>query len=342
MIALSLLLACAAPAPAPSQASEAPAQIARPLATEARFVGRVEPANATRMFAPPNWFRIGGWNSSSSNTKLAEIAEDGAEVDEGDVVARFEFRGKDALSMVERRLREAEARAQESAIADELQDADMEVELARRELAAQRAQIDLQRASASSENTKKAREIAARQAAFEAEAIARRIEARGQLGVAKRDFYERRIAEAQHMRDLYDHFERRFVVLAPHGGIVRHAYNARAQRRMQQGDNIMAGVEVLSIAADEQLAARFFVPEARISALSVGDTVAVVALDSGSESEAVVTEIDRFPQEMGFLREDEDLPNAREKAHVVLATVQGRADGLSAGNEVAVRWRAGS
>jgi hypothetical protein len=55
---------------------------------------------------------------------------------------------------------------------------------------------------------------------------------------------------------------------------------------------------------------------------------------------ATIVSMDSFPQEMGFLLEDGDLPGAWEKAHVVMAELpQSSGEGLAAGHDVDVRWR---
>ena len=88
---------------------------------------------------------------------------------------------------------------------------------------------------------------------------------------------------------------------------------------------------------DERLAVRFFVPEHRLRAVNLSDTVTVLGR-AGKEYGAKVFRIERFPQEMGFLLQmnSEELPNAREKAFVVVAEVLGRAK-LATGNEIRVR-----
>jgi len=344
VIALALLLACGVPrsAPgAPEDPSDAPVSAAPggAITAETRFVGRLEPADATRMFAPPNYFKLGGWNSSSSNTKLAELKEDGAEVVEGENVAEFEFRGKDALDWVERRLRNTEARAAQRRVRMAQHLARLNEALERKQIGAERARLDTLQARAVSENEAALLAIDLELAEFEVEATERLIVAQKLDGETDTAYHIERIAAAQHRRDLYDRYEARFVVKAPHAGVVRHAYNSRTRRRMQQGDNMNAGVEVLSIARGTALSARFFVPEAEIARLNVGDTVTVISPESGDELSADVERIEPFPQEMGFLREDESLPGAREKAHVVVARLADTPEHLSAGGEISVTWR---
>ena len=54
------------------------------------------------------------------------------------------------------------------------------------------------------------------------------------------------------------------------------------------------------------------------------------------EVEAVVREMEDFPQEIGFLRKNDELPTAREKAYVVRADFVGTSQEMKAGLEVKV------
>jgi hypothetical protein len=91
----------------------------------------------------------------------------------------------------------------------------------------------------------------------------------------------------------------------------------------------------VSIARDARLSVRFFVPEHRVDEIRAGGTVRVRSVTSADEHPATVRHVDRFPQEVGFLMEDDQRPDAREKAYVVLADLADPGD-LVAGNEVRV------
>ncbi|MCA9582541.1 MAG: HlyD family secretion protein, partial [Myxococcales bacterium] len=119
---------------------------------------------------------------------------------------------------------------------------------------------------------------------------------------------------------------------------VRHAFNARERRPMQKGDGAPAGTHVLSIAKDEKLAVRFFVPEARIARIKVGAKVRVWSNQSKDKVLGVIREIEPFPQQIGFLLDDETLPNAQETAYAVLAEFVGEPGAsLQSGTEAKVR-----
>ena len=96
------------------------------------------------------------------------------------------------------------------------------------------------------------------------------------------------------------------------------------------------GTHVLSIAPNSALSVRVFVPEHQVARFKHDRTIIVEGLD-GTEIAGRVRHIDPIPQELGFLREDDELPNGREKVFSVLADFADDVEGLSAGNDVRVR-----
>jgi hypothetical protein len=94
----------------------------------------------------------------------------------------------------------------------------------------------------------------------------------------------------------------------------------------------------MSVARDAALQVRFFVPEHLVWQVKVGAQVTVIAVSSADELPAVVKSIGYFPQELGFLLENEELPNGREKAFEVRAELEAAKD-LPAGTEVRVRLK---
>ena len=319
----------------PDDAQAAEAEAPEPLDFLA-FDGRAVPANATDLTAPQNSFKIRGWNSESSWIKLVDLVEEGKEVKKGDVVARFEFPGKEALSMVKRRIREAQAAREKSKI-------DLEDEL--RKLLVDRDKLDLERERARID-TMKANAISRRQLAlfqsryeeaiFEADAVRKQIAALRARMNSESNFHAQQVARAEYDMELYESYEKRFSVLAPHDGVVRHAYHRRRRRKIQKGDGMPSGLHVLSIARDETLDVQFFVPEHRLDEISVGQRVHVLPVARDGEFAAKVRSIERFPQEVGFLREDDNLPNAREKAFIVVASFDEQPEDLGAGTELKV------
>ncbi len=329
---LLLLLAGCRPAAGVPEGAPAPAS---PEGDAPRFDGRVVPANATDLNAPQNTFRVAGWSSDSSWTKLTELVAEGTEVKAGDVVAKFEFRGQEALPRIREMIQKAQADAGKEAI--ELE-ASLRTLAAAREkavIAAERARLDTLKEGAVSSRQLALYRIERDIAAFEAEATAARLGVHRRHGEATQAWHTREVARATAQQERFDAYKFRFELRAPHAGVVRHAYHPGERRKVQRGDGMAAGRTVVSIARDARLAVRFFVPEHRIHEVRPGQTVRVRSLTSADELPATVRHIERFPQEVGFLVEDERRPDAREKAYVVTADLDAPGD-LVAGNEIRV------
>lgn len=300
------------------------------------FDGRVVPTNATDLHAPQNFFKVGGWQSDSSWIKLVDLVAEGTEVQPGDVVARFEFRGKEALPRIREEINRVRANRDKAVI-------DLEAEL--RTLNATREQLDIasQRARL---DTLKEGAVAARQLAlygiehaiarFEAAAVRERVAMQRRHADATRVWHEQEVARAESQLERFRAFEVRFQLRAPHAGVVRHAFMPHERRKVKKGDGMASGRHVISIARDTRLSVRFYVPEHRIEEVRMGQAVRARALASETDYPATVTRIERFPQEMGFLLEDERRPDAREKAFVVTADLTGDTGELAAGNETKV------
>jgi hypothetical protein len=301
------------------------------------FTGISIAAHASDMFGVDPSFRIAGWNSGGGWSKLLELAPDGTAVKQGDVVARFDFQGKEALDMVNQRIASAEAKASAAKIdAQQAVDA-LVLDEKKKEIDADLARIDTEKERALSKRQAEQNRIAKKIADFEVSAVKERIDAAEKKNEAERSYQDVNVERAKKSLGHYAFYEKRFVLTAPHDGIVRHAFNGREGRKIQKGDAVPAGMKVMSVAKDALLAARIFVPEHRIHELEVGSIVVVTTAGSKKAHRAKVASIDYFPQEIGYLLENEDLPNAREKAFAVTADFIDPVDDLTAGVELVVR-----
>jgi hypothetical protein len=304
-----------------------------------QFQGFLVAANATDLHAPEFVFRVQGWSSDWGQRKLLELAPDGKAVAAGDVLARFEFGAEEAKRYVDERIAKAQSELTQDRIAGEQAVESLEMELKRKKIEAARAHLDLERAPALSRRHAEGLRILERLAAFNVEAAEQSLASARAAHAAARAFKEGNLAKAKEGADRYQFYAKRFQLVAPHAGVVRHAFNARERRKMQKGDNVNAGMKVLSLAKDDVLAVRFFVPEAEAARVKVGTKVAVVVPTRAEELEAVVDQVDFFPQEIGFLLENEGLPNGREKAIQIRASLAAPPGDLAAGTEVRVKVR---
>ncbi len=301
------------------------------------FQGFLVAASATDVYAPDFTFRVSGWSSSWGNCKLLELVEDGKTVKKGDVVARFEFGAKDALNWINDRIRRAQADEQQGRIGADRDVDSLTLEGQRKTIESRLAGLNLEKERAVSRQQAQIYRLAHQLAEFEVEASAQRLASRRQSRAAERAYLEGSVTQARADLDRYAFYERRFTLLAPHDGVVRHAFNPRERRKVKKADGLQSGSKVLSVGRDSTLAVRFFVPEHQLSRVKVGAKVTVVSVASAEEYSAEVKSIGFFPQELGFLLENEDLPNGREKAFEVKAEFATPPKDLNAGTEVRVR-----
>ena len=322
-----------APRPAPPQA-QALAQAQAP-STEL-FEAYIEPLNATILRAPQNTFRIGTWTSYSSWIKLVMLAPDGQEIKKGEVVGKFEFRGDQALQHVEDLLRRAQAEQEQLMLSQGEKRETLKTSIGLKGLEAQKAELDTQKEGLVSSRDLERFEIELRQAQFEKKADRQKLSAHTRSLGASLTYQQRRVKEAELAKENYHIYKAKFDVLAPHDGVVRHAFNSWNGRKVQQGDGMPSGKHFVSLAKDEALGAVFYIPEERFSVLENHTKFLVHSPSSDKTYPVTISRVDKFPQELGFLKENEELPNAREKVYVVYANFAQQPGDLSAGLELKV------
>lgn len=303
------------------------------------FQGFLVPANATDVYAPEFSFKVAGWQSNWGNVKLLELAPDGKPVKQGDVVARFDFGAKDALRWINERIARAQAELAQGRISGEQSVEALAMETRRKEIESQLAGLNVQKERAVSRLQADVYRIARKLAEFEVDAARQRLAASRSARGAERAHLEKALDRTKEDLERYAFYEKRFTVRAVHDGVVRHAFNPRERRKIQKGDGLSSGQKLMSLAKDPSLAVRFFVPEHRVAMVIPGSELTVVGVASAEEFPAVARTIDFFPQEIGFLLENEDLPNGREKAFQVKGELAHAPEGLSAGTEVKVKVR---
>ncbi len=302
----------------------------------ATFDGYIVPTNATIVRAPQNTFRINGWNSNSSWIKLQNLVEDGKEVKEGETIAWFEFDGKRALPQVQERIQRAEANREQSGLDVDQRIDEMRTSEMQKEIEAKSAELDTRKEGVVSARDLERFKIAQKQAEFEAQAQNKTLDAYRRSVRAEASYHEKNVARANADMDRYKIYEERFKVKAPHDGVVRHAFMKRRRRKVQKGDGMPSGRHFLSVARDDELSIEFYIPESRYPLTRTQKEWVVRSPSSGETYPIVVTKVDEFPQELGFLKEDEGLPNAREKMYVLYAKFVEQPAELSAGLEVEV------
>lgn len=314
LVALAALAACSR-APGASPAEKKPAV----TLADRGFYGTITPRRATAIYAPSNVFRIKGWNSRNSWIKLVEVVPDGARIEAGQEIARFEFSHEEALPWLKKRIAETQADLDNTRnyAAEDARKLRSEAEV--RALDRERAQLDTGKKGLVSDRDLALLELGARRAAAEEEAARARVGAASGRTAAELSVFDARADDWKNGIQRYDAYERRTHIVAPHAGLVRYGYLNHARRKVQKPDDMPSGTPFVFVAEDPRLSVQFFVPEHRVRAVSVGQKVSARLPDDERRVLAVVREILPFPQEIGFLRGDDELPDAREKAYAVIA-----------------------
>jgi hypothetical protein len=331
-------IAVIATLPACGPAPAAPTEVRKPAAplTATGLYGKIIPHRATALHAPANVFRMKGWRSSSNSIKLLEIAADGTRIEAGKELAHFEFGSEEALPWIKRRITESEADLESARSQVRGERERLSADSAVKGLARESADLDLGKEGLVSDRDLQLLKLGASRARVE-EANA------GTLAVASAAQTSSDLAYLQARADdwktgitRYKMFEGQTHVVAPHAGWVRYAYLNHVRRKVQKSDEMPSGIPFAYVAEDETLSVELFVPELRIRSISLGQKVRVRLPDEERRVDAVVREIAPFPQEIGFLRGDDDLPDAREKAYSVIADFDPTPPFFSSGIEVRV------
>lgn len=316
--------------------SVAGAPAARVPASVDVFDGVVYPARASKLRAPDGSFSLAGSVSERYWVKLKILKEDGAEVKKGEMVARFEFNGKSAQSAVRRMIQNASASKERLDVDVLAQTREMVKDRDYKDLNASLSQLDTQRGESVAAVNLERFKIDHELNDFEASAQRKRLRAYRLSAVTQRAYEERRVERASRLMEIYEYYKARAVVRAPHDGIVRHGYNPRRGRKIQQGDGMPAGMVVASVARDATLHVKFFVPEHRFKRARTHEVFEVRPASSEETYEVRVLRVEDFPQELGFVKDDYELPNAREKVFVFHAKFVEPPEGLNAGVDLKV------
>jgi hypothetical protein len=316
-------------APPPSASAAAPA-------SERGFYGKIVPRSATPLHAPPGFFQIKGWTSRRGWVKLEHVEPDGTKVEAGKEIARFEFGNEEAVPWIKQRVAETDADRKNTGARTREETRRLQGDAEKLRLAERSAELDTGKRGMVSERDLKLLELAHERAMAEAASAGSKANAANGKAAAEMALVEAKAGEWSLATERYAMYEKRVHIIAPHDGWVRYAYLNHSRRKVQKPDNMPSGTPFVYIAKDQSLDVEIFVPEHRISAMSPGTKVKLRLPDDERRVEATVVQIEAFPQEIGFLRGDDELPDAREKAFSVRAEITDPPSFLSSGIEVRV------
>jgi hypothetical protein len=333
LLAYLVLLAGAC---SPSRTAPPPEPKKAEALAERGFYGTITPRTATPLHAPPNVFRMKGWNSRSTWIKLIDVVADGTRIEAHSEVARFEFGSEEALPWIKKRVAETQADLESTRTRNAEEGRQLDSAAAVKVLDHERAELDTGKGGLVSERDLSLLKLAAARAAAEEDAAQRAKAAAGARAGAELMVFDARADDWRNSIERYEAYERRTHILAPVAGLVRYGYLNHARRKLQKPDDMPSGTPFVYIAEDERLSVEFLVPEHRVRALSVGQKVSARLPDDERRVAATVRTILPFPQEIGFLRGDDELPDAREKAYAVVADFAEAPPFFSSGIEVRV------
>ncbi len=297
------------------------------------------PADAVDLCAVRNVFKAAGWTSYGSSIQLVELTPEGARVEEGQVVARFKFRGEEALPWAKRRIRQlvSERNRALEELRRDLRTLEYSHDALR--IKARRAALETERAPAVSRRDAHLLRIDARIAAFEADAERQRVQVQKRWLQAATRYHDVRIAQGRSVLERVEQYRRRFELRAPIAGVVSYAYLPRLRRKVRKGDDLPVGTHIVSIAPDPSALVEFLVPEALLNELHDKRPLTIETVLGDRKTTGTLLRFKPFPLELGAVLKDKRLPNGREKVFVALASFQAPPESLPPGTEVRVRLR---
>jgi len=240
-------------------------------------LGRIQPRGAVRLHVPP-----GSLGARKAQVLLRQVAE-GALVRAGDELAAFAFDPEPLRAQAEQDLGRAEARAARSLA--ERSERILVLE-ASRELAAieaRKATLEKSKAGVLSKRDAALLELDARLAAFELEAIERRIAGQTALLQAEQAVHAERVTQARERLERVAVLAGRHRLVAPGAGRIHWLASLAAGTRLQPGDPIAL------LAPGEGSDVTFLVPVDQQAEYRPGRAVTVISLSGDLETFARVT-----------------------------------------------------
>ncbi len=323
---------------AAANSSDAPAQAEKASPVEAdRFEGRIVAANSTDIQSPPTSYVLNGHFYNHSWSKIEHLSKDGATVKKDDVLARFRFWGKDQLPRIQSNIKKRRAESERTAVGLDSTLGKLLTQQKKSILRTEAARLDTLKAGSVSARKLRIYELVHTMARFEGRAIKARIAAHRDAITAQEVRDRLRVENADEQLSLFEVYQKRFEIKAPHDGVIRHQRHPWHRRKVRKGDGLPSGSPVISLSQDTILAVEVFIPESLAAEVKVGAALEVFSVADDRSWPVQLTEVRLFPQRLGFLYKDEDHARALERAYVGVAPLPENVDGLSAGNEVQVR-----
>ncbi len=235
---------------------------------------QVEAREVLELRVPRHLPGLFGFVPSAHSVKLVETADSGHRLKAGELWARLDFPEETLRMVVERRLKlvQSEALRDEAGMAEKIQKLAGRLALARIE--AEKAGLNKKKKNVLSKRDSELVELAARRAAFEVEALERRMTASALLLAAVKDLGAERVRQAQMgLADLAD-AAAAYRLKVPKAGRLKDL-------QARPGGRLRLGALVASLVIDKRLELVAELPVHDAYALSLGDRVILKRRDQG-------------------------------------------------------------
>lgn len=280
--------------------------------------GQIVPKDFIPFSAPQNTMNLPFWGSSSNGVQIVKLAPEGKKVVASEVVATFQFRMEGAKEHLDQRLPQIKAKNQESLLNLRKAIEQLEHDLARGEIDAAKAGLDLQKKSALSKIKQRLLECDFNLLNFATKALKHRLEAARENLVVQKKYFEQQEKIWMGYFDIYNQTKSRYTIVAPQDGVLFYPLVDKLDRKVREGDRLNSGVHFLSLVRSEACELFFFLPEKVYRRVSPGSAVTVQRED-GKSLKAALRSISYFPQLIGDVTKNFRVPNAWDKCFIAKA-----------------------
>ncbi len=272
-LAVCLLLAGA---PSPAGAADPQAPPTGPAARAQWALGRLQPAGAVQLRAPVP-------EADGGLLRIEQLVDDGTAVAAGDPIAVFGHSTAERQRRADRALRRAEnGRDRElGRLRRQLEAMESEAALAALEL--KKAELEKSKTGVLARRDAELVELAARRAAFELDAVRRRIEAQREVLRAVEAGWSARIEQARDRCAAIAAEAEPLRLLAPAAGRV-FAVAGGAGRPVAAGQRLEPGAPVAVLATRPGLVVEFELPDTDWAAMRIGRALTLLSLDGRRET----------------------------------------------------------
>ena len=289
---------------------------------ESSLEGQIVPKDFIPFCAPQNTMDLPFWGSTSNGIQIVKISPEGKKVKTGEVIAAFQFRMEGAKEHLDQRLPQIRAKNQEGILKLNKVIEQLEHDLARSEIEAKKAELDLQKKSALSKIKQKLLECDFNLLSFAAKALKHRLKAAKENLVVQQKYFEQQEKIWLGYFDIYEQTKNRYTIVAPEDGVLFYPLVDKLDRKIREGDRMNSGVHFLSLVRSEASELVFFLPEKEYRKVSPGSIV-TAQLEDGRSLRATLRSISFFPQLVGDVTKNFRLPNAWDKCFIAKADFVG-------------------